>query len=161
MMVEKVVKTIDTGNPIIDAILNEKKTAADREKIRMDIEVIIPTVLKIEPIDICIIMGNALDNAIEACLKVEEGNREIYFKMLLKDDHLLLTITNSTNGHYILKNGRFQSTKVDPSKHCFGLLNIESVVKKNSGNLSIKYNQSTFTLNALIRNTAPQVQKNK
>lgn len=150
-LVEETVNTIDTGNQAIDAVLNEKKKLAEKEAITTDFEIMIKPNVNMDPIDACILLGNSLDNAIEACIKVEDKAREIKVKLVQKDDHLLLTVTNTANGVYHYEGNSYKSTKPDQKTHGYGLLNIQTIVSKYGGNLILDHESQHFILNAILR----------
>lgn len=147
-IVEEAVKTIDTGNPVIDALLSEKQAFAKREEIAMEVEILIPKKLRIDPIDACILLGNTLDNAIEASMKAQ--SKEISVKFIQKENHLLLTVINPTDGKLEKDNAIYKTTKEDAIKHGFGLLNIKNIVEKYDGNLMLTHEDNLFTLKAIL-----------
>ena len=75
-----------TGNIMVDAILNSKISLAQNRKIKVNATAIVPKVLPVSEIDLCVIIGNLLDNAMEACLKLPEQDRtiRIYTRCVLK-----------------------------------------------------------------------------
>lgn len=66
-------KVVDTGNPALDAIISAKQAVVAQKGIAFHYQLQIPKQLPIAPEDICVIFGNALDNAIEACEHVTQG----------------------------------------------------------------------------------------
>ncbi len=117
--------SIETGNITLDAILNTKRSIAISKGIIFRAQLQIPENLFIDPIDICIIFGNALDNAIEACEQVENREKRIYIAMTYAQDALVCKIVNSAKK----VNTRFlKSVKTDKESHGFGVENIEAAL---------------------------------
>jgi len=113
----------------------------------------IPENLDIEPVDLCIILGNALDNAIEECQRIEDDSvkKEIVLKMICKNDQLFISVANPMSGKAIIRDGRFVTIKPDARNHGFGLKNIESVVQKYDGILDILTENNIFKLNIALK----------
>lgn len=97
---DKDLSTVDTvvktGNPMTDAILNSKISLAKSKNIPVKADAHIPLALKTSEIDLCIILGNLFDNAIEASLKLPEGKRMIRVYMDMKNTQLYISFTNLT-----------------------------------------------------------------
>ena len=112
--------TFDTGNTVLDAILTLKKTVAEEKNIEFNLKICIPKDLPMSHDDECIIFGNALDNAIEACDKVKE-NRYINVYMQYDRDKLICKITNSC----VKRTDKPKvTTKKDEKNHGIGTDNI-------------------------------------
>ena len=102
-------------------------------------------------VDWCTLMGNALDNGIEACEKIKEyKNRSICISMVSKGNTLSIKMTNTTNGNVICDGDFFQTTKENPKNHGFGLKNMKSVVDKYNGVLELNHENNVFTTIALL-----------
>ena len=151
---EEVVETytwIKTGNDVVDAILNQKKSEGIKKNIKVDIKVNIPEEIDINPLDLCTILGNALDNSIEANEKIEDKNRRnIYVKINPYKDYLFIEILNPTLVNPIDEEGKLNTTKRDSINHGFGMKSIKSVVEKYNGILSYEYNEGEFILNIML-----------
>ena len=85
----------NTHNSTIDALLNQKAQVAKKNSIDIRFKVNDLSGIKVAPIDLVIIIGNLLDNAIEACVKLPAGEREIYAQLLLEDT-LFLSFRNTS-----------------------------------------------------------------
>lgn len=117
---------IDTGNTVIDAVVSAKRNTARGKGIDFYLDMQIPEQLNINASDCCVIIGNALDNAIEACEKVS-GHRYIKFEMNYRRQTLVCRIVNSTAG----ENRRFpETTKKDKEHHGIGVTNIIDTLDK-------------------------------
>ena len=135
-------KTFNTGHKIADAILNEKHRI--HSDIRINFEGSIPDF--IDNVDLCIVLGNAVDNAIEACDKLNEDDKIISISANYQQSHFILVIKNPVAKDYTI-NGIFpETTKKDPLKHGFGLSNIKRIVDKYEGDMSVEADNGIFTL---------------
>lgn len=143
---------IKTGNPMTDAILNSKISMAKARGIQVIADAHIPVKLKSSEIDLCCIIGNLFDNAIEACMKLPEEQRLIRVYMDMKNTQLYISFTNFTAGKKLKKEGKlFRSTKGDG--HGFGLVRIDAIVERLEGYISRNSEDGAFTTEILL----PQV----
>ncbi|MDO4754081.1 MAG: ATP-binding protein [Bacillota bacterium] len=152
-MLETDLKTVDitvkTGNNMADAILNSKISLANAKNIPVDIHAEIPVKLTTSDIDLCCIIGNLFDNAIEASLKLPEGERMIRIYMEMKNTQLYLSFTNLTATTKMEKRGGlFRTTKGDG--HGLGLIRIDSIIEKYGGYLSRNSEDGAFTTEILL-----------
>nr|WP_243150638.1 ATP-binding protein [Clostridium sporogenes] len=101
--------------------------------------------------DLCVILGNALDNAIEACEKIadESIKKYIHITSIVNKSFIVFEIKNSMKG-YINKDYLY-TDKTDDINHGFGLLNIESITKKYFGTTYIESSENTFVLNVMLQ----------
>lgn len=144
--------SIKTGNPMTDAILNSKISLARAKHIQVIADAYIPLKLKTSEIDLCCIIGNLFDNAIEASLKLPEEQRVIRLCMDMKNTQLYISFTNFTAGKKLKKIGtRFLSTK--GKNHGFGLVRIDAIVERLEGYISRNSEDGAFTTEILL----PQV----
>lgn len=140
---------IKTGNPMADAILNSKISLAISKKITVKADAHIPVALKISEIDLCIILGNLFDNAIEASAKLPEGERLIRIYMDMKNTQLYISFTNLTAEKKREKvGGRFATTKGEG--HGLGLVRIDSVIERCGGYISRNSEDGAFTTEILL-----------
>jgi sensor histidine kinase regulating citrate/malate metabolism len=145
-------KIVDTGNPVIDALLNDKSNIAKKHGISFKQMLNLPSNINVAYNDICAILGNSLDNAIEACRRIENKslNREIELSMNYRDSYLIIVVTN-TFDKPLLKEGKFfRSSKVSPGIHGLGMQSIERTVKKYNGNMVVKHDNSHFALEIVM-----------
>ncbi len=124
---------VDTGCKIIDIILNSKIAEASEKEIDFKCEVEMIGELDIQDIDMCALLANLLDNAIEACEKIADENRWIYLKIKRKNCMLLIWIENSVLERKNEKTNFFQSTKSNKLIHGFGMKSIDNVIQKYDG----------------------------
>lgn len=140
---------IKTGNPMADAILNSKISLAKAKGIEVRADARIPVKLKMSELDLCCIIGNLFDNAIEASLDLPQEKRLIRVYMDMKNTQLYISFTNFTSGKKLSKSGGiFKSTKGEG--HGFGLIRIDSIVERLEGYLSRNSEDGAFTTEILI-----------
>lgn len=135
---------IRTGNDIVDAIVHEKYDKAQEYGIKFEVRGMFSAKITISDYDICTILGNALDNAIEVCQKVS-GER--YIQMEIKS-HLSmrhLIIRNSIEGEVFLV-----TTKKDKTMHGYGLNNLRECVEKNFGDIDFFIEGKEFIVDVLV-----------
>ena len=143
---------IKTGNPMADAILNSKISLAKAKGIQVVADAQIPVRLKSSEIDLCCIIGNLFDNAIEASLELPQDRRVIRVYMDMKNTQLYISFTNFTAGKKLKREGRlFRSTKGEG--HGFGLVRIDAIVERLGGYISRNSEDGAFTTEILL----PQV----
>ena len=152
-MLETDLKTIDvtikTGNKTTDAILNSKISLARSKKIKVIADANIAYELTTPELDLCIIIGNLFDNAIEACLLLPEEKREIRVYFEMKSTQLYMSFTNSTAvGKQQKTDGRFKTTK--GKGHGFGLVRIDDVIERHSGFISRNSEDGAYTTEILL-----------
>ena len=138
---------VDTGNTAFDAIISTKKALAESKNIKFDLQIQIPEKLQVDAIDLCVIFGNALDNAIEACEKLE-NHRMINVSAIYDDCQLICKITNTASS----TTSDLQTTKSDKENHGFGLDNIKQALSKYTHVLKIDQANSEFVLSFIIFN---------
>ena len=143
---------VKTGNAMADAILNSKISLARSKGIEVQVDAHIPVQLKMSEVDLCVIIGNLFDNAIEASMGLPVNERLIRIYMDMKGTQLYISFTNFTAGKKLEKlGGLFRTTKGDG--HGFGLVRIDSIVERLDGYLSRNSEDGAFTTEILI----PQV----
>ena len=143
---------VKTGNAMADAILNSKISLAQSRGITVHCDAHIPVQLKTSEIDLCCIIGNLFDNAIEASQKLPLDQRLIRVYMDMKNTQLYISFTNFTAGKKMKKEGKlFRSTKGDG--HGFGLVRIDAIVDRLEGYISRNSEDGAFTTEILL----PQV----
>ena len=150
-----------TGNTVVDTLLNMKyheiiRAAPD---LQMDVEGLqFPEKLFIQSYDIGIILGNALDNAMEACrkLKAKEPDAKAFIRIssFQKRELFFLKMENSFDGKVVRKpQNEFPVTdKADRENHGIGLANIKSMAEKYQGTMDFKVKDRVFILSVMMKN---------
>ena len=150
-----------TGNTVVDTLLNMKyhEIASTVPNLRMDVEGLqFPEKLFIQSYDIGIIIGNALDNAIEACrkLKVKDADAEAFIRIssFQKRELFFLKVENSFDGKVVRKpQNEFPVTdKADRENHGIGLANIKSTAEKYQGTMDFRVKDRVFILSVMMKN---------
>ncbi|MBQ8828102.1 MAG: ATP-binding protein, partial [Clostridia bacterium] len=101
----------------------------------------------IDTIDLCVTFGNALDNAIEACMKLPVSDQKTVSVCVTQNKNLLLVkISNPVAENVTVKNNSVQTTKNDRAAHGIGLYSISSTVKKYNGFCELKCENNVFTI---------------
>ncbi|WP_322175131.1 sensor histidine kinase [Acutalibacter caecimuris] len=140
---------VKTGNPMADAILNSKISLARARGIPVQADANIPVSLRLSPLDLCVILGNLFDNAMEASLALPEGQRLIRVYIDMKGPQLYISFTNFTAcGKRPKLQGRFRSTK--GAGHGFGLCRMDAIVGRLGGYLSRNSEDGAFTTEILL-----------
>lgn len=152
-LLDEDLKTVDTvvktGNPMTDAILNSKISLARSKEIQVIADAHIPVKLKSSEIDLCCIIGNLFDNAIEASLKLPKEERLIRVYMDMKNTQLYISFTNFTAEKKMKKEGKlFRSTKGEG--HGFGLVRIDAIIERLEGYISRNSEDGAFTTEILL-----------
>ena len=141
---------IETGNPIIDAILSEKIHTARERGITVKDEIFISQGIEIDSLDGCILFGNIMDNAIEACAKIpSEEERKIRIKMTSKADMLICRFTNTVHKE-ILIDKNLKTTKDNAEMHGIGVKNIKKSVEKYGGTVSFEKKEGEFEVSFVL-----------
>lgn len=134
-----------TGNEAVDALLFSKCDTAEKRSITIKIVSFISDLGKYNPIDLCVILGNLLDNAIEASEKLS-GDREIECTLRQHGEMLSITVRNRTE----LREVPEQTTKKDKLLHGYGLKNVEEIVRKNAGIIRLGIREGYFIANIIL-----------
>ena len=146
--ISKLNKNIYTDNIAINSVLISKIKLIKDNDIKIDLDIKVNSEINISNVDICIILGNLLDNAIEACNLID-GYKFIDLKITTKDNKLIIKISNNTNGYVNKVNGRFITTK-NRNMSGLGLIQIDNIVKEYNGYINRKYENNIFTTYLII-----------
>lgn len=140
---------VNSGNFLVDGLINYKVPYMRSLHIDFQAEVTIPSELEIPEDNLCIIIGNLLDNAIEGTQKCK-GERRIFFELTLKKNNLLLFIQNSCLEGTTIKSGnQFLTTKKDHG-HGMGLLSVKRAVEECNGDLRIDEESGIFRVSVIL-----------
>ena len=140
---------VRTGNAMVDAILNSKISLARSREISVRADANIPVALRLSELDLCVIIGNLFDNAIEASMALPAPERLIRVYMEIKGAQLYISFTNLTAAGKRKKvSGRFATTKGEG--HGFGLVRIDAIVERLGGWLSRNSEEGAFTTEILL-----------
>jgi signal transduction histidine kinase len=139
---------IVTGHYIVDAIISAKATLASVHDILFEHTILMSDDITVEDTDLCSILSNLLDNAIEACCKLD-GKRYINIEMIIFEDQFNIRVSNSTNGEYNLENDKLKTTK-SGDLHGIGMGHVKSIVEYYGGIFSVNPESESFTVHVSI-----------
>lgn len=138
---------VHTGNSIVDSIVNEKLEIAKTKGIEMIVDMALDKEIKVSAIDLCVMVANSLDNAIEACDKIlPDSKRQIKIYGRCQHGYLSFVISNTVAKNVFINNNTVVTDKIDKLNHGFGLQNIKNSVKRNGGQIKIECLNQIFTL---------------
>lgn len=140
----QVASPLVSGNAIVDILLSQKNRIAKENKIELKTAIMIPPVLDIEELDLCILLGNLLDNSIEACQRCH--GTWISLKINIYKDQLFIHIANPYNGEVRRSSSHYLSMKNNNIAHGFGLSNVARVCEKVRGQLDIQSGNEEFNV---------------
>lgn len=150
MNVYKTNNGIASGNFAIDSILNFKNQEANQNGVDIVFDIDIPSNISIKPYDAAIILGNLLDNAIEAVVKSDVIDKKINCNIKFNKGVLLIDIKNSFDGNILHKGNEFITTKSDKKMHGLGLKNVKASVEKYNGSIDIDHNNDTYEVDIML-----------
>lgn len=141
-----------TGNPVTDVILNRKAQVCKQEGIDFTGDFLFPAGFGIEAFDLGILLNNALDNAIEACRKVEQSSRLIRLRSYGKGRMFFLVVENAYDGKPLIEEGGVcRTAKKDAQLHGIGMKNMKSCVERYFGTMEYEARQGTFVLTLMLQ----------
>ena len=140
---------IKTGNVMVDAILNSKLNLAASQEIAVNVKATVPPTLSVESIDICVILGNLMDNAIEACMRLPDSEKR--FIRVYMGSHKGQFYISVTNAAAVLrrKGTSYLSTK-SKGDHGFGLMRIDRITAKYGGAVNRQSEEGVFATEILL-----------
>ena len=138
-----------SGNIVIDSILNYKLSKAEKQGVNVRANVVLPEKIEIEDDDIVIILGNLLDNAIEATEHLEK-DKYIEVDFEYNKDCAFVTVKNSYDNVINIVNGTLKTRKSDEALHGIGLKSVKSTVEKYDGILNYEHNNQEFVVNVIL-----------
>lgn len=140
---------VKTGNVMVDAILNSKLTMIREREIPVDATAVVPEDVPFSGIDLSVLIGNLLDNAMEACAQIankDERFIRIYIDIIKKQ--LYISVTNSMNGRARRKGSQYLSTKT--GLHGFGLIRIDRIASKYGGFINRQNEEGVFATEVML-----------
>ena len=140
-------RRFSTGNFAADAILAAKLPAAEEAGIELTFSGVIPDE-GVESADICAVVGNLVDNALEATVRYT-GKRYVRVKAAVRDGVLTISVVNPVAGPVEIKGNRIKTTK--GANHGIGLKNVDDAVKKYGGTMLLSCDEKEFTADAAMK----------
>lgn len=133
-----------------DSIIKYYMSIALDKNIDFTVNINIPDDLCINPLDLCVVLGNSLDNAIEACDKLGDSQiKQITLTSKIAGKHIVLKIANSFNGKLKKINNVIKSSKAEPG-HGIGLSSIHETANRYNGNVDYKYTENMFEITIIM-----------
>lgn len=139
-----------TGVEAIDYILGQKISIAEEQHIKVTINAEYPKDCKIEPVDLCTILTNLLDNAIEGALKGPDNTRKIDVTIRRIHQFILIRISNSAIEPPVLRDGQLVTTKQDKQHHGWGMQSVKSAAEKYNGTVEYSHTDLMFTVSVML-----------
>ncbi|CEP41269.1 GHKL domain-containing protein (plasmid) [Paraclostridium sordellii] len=148
----KLNQDFNTGNMIVDSILRVKKNICAEKNIDFFIDVDFSKIDFMDMVDICTIFSNLIDNAIEACEKINESitDKKIILKGKYIDGFFIALIENNKKNDIMQIKNLFLTDKRNSYMHGIGLKNIKKIVNKYFGEVSFSYSKNIFTVKIMI-----------
>ena len=146
---------VDSGNPMLDAVIGTKKNYAATRGIETGVKLLIPERMNLDGVDMVVLLGNLLDNAIEACEKTRAGTSpKINVDIRYQTCNLFLNIRNTYDGHLDGRSSEegilIRTDKTDGKPHGIGMKNIMRVVEKYNGTMEWKAEKGIFTVSVVL-----------
>ncbi len=139
---------IKTGNVMADAILNSKLSAAEKLNIGLNVKANIPKEIPMSDVELCAVMGNLLDNAVEACESLPESERFMRIYIGRLKGQFYLSVQNSA-GVIKKSGGKYLSTK-SGEEHGYGIFRIDRVAKKYGGFVNRQNEEGVFATEIMV-----------
>ena len=139
---------VETGNVSVDAILNAKLSLVMKKGIELSFKAAVPQNLTVSDIDLCVILGNLIDNAVESCEKVAEEGRFLRLYIGILRQQLYVSISNATVETVRKIDAAYISTK--RGNHGHGLRRIDRVVEKYGGYVNRQNEPGVFATEILL-----------
>ena len=144
---ESLITVVDVGNSVVSTILNEYREITEDADIPFNFDISVPQNLRISVVDLYILLGNTLDNAIEACQSLPIEERYIRMQMRIYHNILFYQIENPYAEEYPQRSRR--------KNHGYGLQNVQKCVEKHDGHMSISQHENKFVLSMRLNDCVP------
>ncbi len=138
----------NSGCLSLDSIINYKLRNAEEQGIYANVNVVVPETLNVEIADIVTIIGNLLDNAIQAMLKTNK-ERQLFLKIIYTKGRLFIMVRNTFDGQVVYQNGKIISSK-QGTEHGHGLKNVKNALQKYDGSIRLSHSTTLFSADAML-----------
>lgn len=139
---------LKTGNVMLDAILGSKLTLARARGINVNARAAVPDGITIPQVELCVILGNLMDNAIESCMRLPEADRFLRVYIGTYQGQFYMSVGNAS-GAVLREGGRYVSTK-GQANHGFGLVRIDRAVARLGGLVNRQHEEGVFVTEVMI-----------
>ena len=133
---------VKSGNLMADAILNSKLTLAEQKEIRVSCKAVLPAALSVEDVDLCVLLGNLLDNALEACDRIPPDQRFLRVYMVVNRSQLYISVQNSAKDELNFNERNYISQK--RGNHGLGMKRVKALTDKYEGYLTLANEPGIF-----------------
>lgn len=139
------------GNDAVNAILGYYANICKLEAIDLTIKTMVPHDLEIDETDLCVVFGNILENALEACRRITFGEKTIKLSSQFISNKLFIAVDNCFSGDIRLKNGRYLSKKRNEETG-IGIISVVAIAEKYDGEASFKVDDQIFRVSVVLVN---------
>ena len=133
-------------NQVVNAVLQAKQIQMEQAGLRLVRDILVPEGGNLERAELCALIANRLDNAIEACQKLEPSQRSVHLTLKAEKGILGCRMTNPLPAPVQLEHGLPRTSKKDAAQHGFGLRSIRETVLRHDGDFEIQIEAGQFTL---------------
>ncbi len=141
---------VNSGNIELDSLLNYKICQAEKYGIQMKVGLTVPENNVINSSDLTVIVGNLIDNAMDALQKLSIEERIFDLDIRYSKGRLLIYMQNPYRGELHANNNKFETTKKDKTRHGIGLQSIDIIIQKYHGEMSITTEEKQFIVNIIL-----------
>lgn len=139
-----------TDNSVIDAFLNYKSEVMEKSGITFKVAMDIPVELPFAGSDLCVILGNAIDNAIEANTRSKIDGAYIKLEIIYDGENLIILLNNTFDGNVMEGKEGWFTRKHDTSNHGFGIQSIKNTIKKYDGFYNVEIRNNIYHLELML-----------
>ena len=140
-----------SNNLMIDYIVMSFSRKAEKLQIPLKTDIAVLPELSISDSDLCSLLNNILQNAIDACVKLQDVHKRwIRLEIHADENKVFFTCMNSCDGYFIQNNGRYLTTKGDGASHGYGMSIIRSLCSHNGGAMASEVNGNSFTIKVAL-----------
>lgn len=137
-------------NPAVDALLQYYNALADEKGYVAELQLDLPEHLPLGDVELCTVLGNLLENAVEACQRMAVGERTIYIRTSCTERRCIIQINNSYDGKLLRQGERFLSRKTAEQRFGVGLESVREIVERNGGMLMLDVSQELFSVGVAL-----------
>ncbi len=142
--------TVNSGNFTVDAVLNYETEVAKRQNTEVKLSISVPSDMDVNDTILCGVLGNAMDNAIDAAMHLPPEKRQIEFLMKVEKHNLFIEVKNRFDGVVAYSDGRLLSRKEDSKNHGIGIRVMEEMIRRVNGTIETFWDEEWFTLRVVI-----------
>ena len=142
--IQEITQTVWTGDEAIDYLINSKLSHMQAKQIETKVNIEFPRNTNIRSADLTTILGNLLDNAMEAAQKCKEGHRFVYLTVRRINNILIIKVENSFEEQPVMEDGEIQSSKEDKQRHGWGLKSARTAAESYDGSLETSFHDNVF-----------------